>query len=254
MFCFRSDSMWTKSKRFGFVPIISFDIGTFVLPFWYRWHYYSSYIRKPFLIYDFATAPLWISLYMRKIFFSFLSVWQVFSWEGGTVFTTDESVQIDWQLPSPFHSTIYVPSTITSKVVVYDPSEKADQCSGSMKFLCGSGSVDSYLWLMDPNPDAVPYPAILVSYLTSTYYFLKVYLHHFSKIKSHKEVTKQWNQCFSYYFCLLIEGSWFGSGFVSLTNGSGSGRPKHMDPTDPDPKHWQIHSYFSSNRFSCVVF
>ncbi len=34
----------------------------------------SSYIRKPFLIYDFATAPLWISLYMRKILLSFLSV------------------------------------------------------------------------------------------------------------------------------------------------------------------------------------
>ncbi len=34
----------------------------------------SSFIRKPFLIYDFATVPLWISLYMRKIFFSFLSV------------------------------------------------------------------------------------------------------------------------------------------------------------------------------------
>ena len=31
----------------------------------------SSYIRKPFLIYDFATAPLWISLYMRKILFNF---------------------------------------------------------------------------------------------------------------------------------------------------------------------------------------
>ncbi len=30
----------------------------------------SSYIRKPFLIYDFATAPFWISLYIRKIFFS----------------------------------------------------------------------------------------------------------------------------------------------------------------------------------------
>jgi hypothetical protein len=27
----------------------------------------SSYIRKPFLIYDFATAPFWISLFMRKI-------------------------------------------------------------------------------------------------------------------------------------------------------------------------------------------
>ncbi len=34
----------------------------------------SSYIRKLFLIYDFATAPLWISLYMRKFWFSFLSV------------------------------------------------------------------------------------------------------------------------------------------------------------------------------------
>ncbi len=34
----------------------------------------SSYIRKPFLIYDFATAPLLISLYMRKIWFYFLSV------------------------------------------------------------------------------------------------------------------------------------------------------------------------------------
>jgi hypothetical protein len=26
-----------------------------------------SYIRKPFVIYDFATAPIWISLYIRKI-------------------------------------------------------------------------------------------------------------------------------------------------------------------------------------------
>ncbi len=34
----------------------------------------SSYIRKPFLIYNFATAPLWISLYIRKILFYFLSV------------------------------------------------------------------------------------------------------------------------------------------------------------------------------------
>ncbi len=31
----------------------------------------SSYIRKPFLIYDFATDPIWISLYMRKISFLF---------------------------------------------------------------------------------------------------------------------------------------------------------------------------------------
>ncbi len=37
----------------------------------------SSYIRKPFFTYDFATASLWISLYMRKIWFSFLSVYTV---------------------------------------------------------------------------------------------------------------------------------------------------------------------------------
>ena len=36
----------------------------------------SPYMRRPLDIYDFATAPFWISLYMRKIFFFFLSVWQ----------------------------------------------------------------------------------------------------------------------------------------------------------------------------------
>ncbi len=34
----------------------------------------SPYMRRPLVMYDFATAPLWISLYMRKILFSFLSV------------------------------------------------------------------------------------------------------------------------------------------------------------------------------------
>jgi hypothetical protein len=36
------------------------------------------------------------------------------------------------------------------------------------------------------------------------------------------------NQCFSYYFCLMIEGSGSrsGAGSVSLTNRSGSGMPK----------------------------
>jgi hypothetical protein len=37
----------------------------------------SSYNRKTFLIYDLPTAPLWISLYMRKILFYFLSVYRV---------------------------------------------------------------------------------------------------------------------------------------------------------------------------------
>jgi len=34
-------------------------------------------MRRPLVIYDFATAPFWISLYMRKIWFSFLSVWMI---------------------------------------------------------------------------------------------------------------------------------------------------------------------------------
>ncbi len=37
--------------------------------------YFPIYcMSTPLVIYDFATAPFWISLYMRKIWFSFLSV------------------------------------------------------------------------------------------------------------------------------------------------------------------------------------
>ncbi len=39
-FCFHSDLKRTKSKRFAFVLIISFEIGAFLLSFRYRWHYY----------------------------------------------------------------------------------------------------------------------------------------------------------------------------------------------------------------------
>jgi hypothetical protein len=59
---------------------------------------------------------------------------------------------------------------------------------------------------MDPDsysdPDAEPDPSIFIIDLQdankklikksfSTYYFLRVLLHHFSKVKSQKEVTKQ---------------------------------------------------------------
>ncbi len=53
--------------------------------------------------------------------------------------------------------------------------------------------------------------------------FRRVHLHHFSKI-SQKEVTNSRNQGFSYYFCLMIEGT----GSMTLTNGSGSRRPKNI--------------------------
>ncbi len=35
----------------------------------------SLYSRKPFLINDFTTAPFWISFYIRKVLFYFLSVY-----------------------------------------------------------------------------------------------------------------------------------------------------------------------------------
>ncbi len=63
----------------------------------------------------------------------------------------------------------------------------------------------------------------------SAYYFLKVQLHHFSKILSQKKKSQNSrNQGFSYYFGLMMEGS--GSVSIPLTIGSGSGsrRPKNM--------------------------
>ncbi len=107
-----------------------------------------------------------------------------------------------------------------------------------MTFWCGSGSgsADPCLWLMDPDPD----PAFSVVdlqdankkqifyFIFSAYYFLKIHIHLFSKIKSQKESQNSRNQGFSYYFCIMIEGS--RSGSIPLTNGSGSGsrRPKNM--------------------------
>ncbi len=67
----------------------------------------------------------------------------------------------------------------------------------------------------------------------SAYDFLKLHLHHFSKIKIQKESQNSRNQGFSYYFCMIIEGSGSGSragsGSKPLTSGSGSGswRPKN---------------------------
>ena len=49
-----------------------------------------------------------------------------------------------------------------------------------------------------------------------------VHLHNIPKIRSQKESQNSRNQGFSYYFCMMIEGS--GSGSIPLTSGS-----------DPDP-------------------
>ncbi len=73
-------------------------------------------------------------------------------------------------------------------------------------------------------------------FIFSAYYFLKVHLHLVSKIKSQKESQNSRNQGFSYYFCMMIEGS----RSIPLTNGSGSRRPKNVDldpDSDTDPQH-----------------
>ncbi len=68
--------------------------------------------------------------------------------------------------------------------------------------------------------------------ILSACYFLKVNFYYFSKIKSQKESQNSRIQGFSYYFCMMIEGSGSesraGSGSIPLTGGSGSGRPKNM--------------------------
>ncbi len=71
------------------------------------------------------------------------------------------------------------------------------QCSGSMTFWggSGSGSADPCLWLMDPDPAIVidlqdATKKLVFNTNFSAYYFLKVHLHHFSKIKSQKESQK----------------------------------------------------------------
>ncbi len=65
--------------------------------------------------------------------------------------------------------------------------------ASAAKFWYGSGSGDPYLRLRDPDADLDP--AVFVSDLQDVnifsqffaYYFLKVHLHHFSKIKSPKK-------------------------------------------------------------------
>ncbi len=61
----------------------------------------SSYIRKPFLIYDIAIAPLWISLYMRNFWFSFLSVHLAPS-------CNRHASQSSAQLQAPFYSNCWI--------------------------------------------------------------------------------------------------------------------------------------------------
>ncbi len=59
-------------------------------------------------------------------------------------------------------------------------------------------------------------------FIFSAYYFLKIHLHLFSKIKSQKKSQNSRNQGFSYYFCMMIEESRrpCGSGGSGLGSGT----------------------------------
>jgi hypothetical protein len=118
-----------------------------------------------------------------------------------------------------------------------------NQCSGSMTFWGGiriqirirgsmpltNGSGSGSIFVIDLQDAS---KILIFNTIFSAYYFLKVNLHHFSKIKSQKESQNSRNQGFSYYFCMMIEGSGSGAGSefgsIPLSSGSGSGRPKNM--------------------------
>ena len=71
------------------------------------------------------------------------------------------------------------------------------------------------------------------------YYFLKLHLHHFSKIKSNKEVTRQQELSFSYNFSLIIARKELGFCLLFLLEYRRIRRliqeaQKNTDPADPD--------------------
>jgi hypothetical protein len=108
---------------------------------------------------------------------------------------------------------------------------------GSMPLTNGSGSgFGSGSWvrilLFSSLTFKVPAKNKFFNTIFSSYYFLRLHFHHFSKIKSQKESQNSRNQGFSYYFCMMIKGSGSragsGSESIPLTSGSGSRRPKNM--------------------------
>ncbi len=103
---------------------------------------------------------------------------------------------------------------------------------------------------MNPDADAGPDPAIFVIDLpkmpTKNKFLYKNFclLHSegtctsFSKIKSQKEVTKQYESSFFLFFSLLVIE---GSGSIPLTwiRIRIHEAQKHVDPdSDPNPQHW----------------
>ncbi len=102
---------------------------------------------------------------------------------------------------------------------------------GSMPLTNGSGSCNFCHWpsRCQQKTNFLTQFFLLVTFWRHIYIIIKD--------KKSKRVTKNNRiQGFSYYFCMMIEGSGSraGSGSIPLTSGSGSGMPKkHVDP-----EHW----------------
>ncbi len=84
----------------------------------------------------------------------------------------------------------------------------------------------------------MPTKNISISFYFLCLSFLKVPLHHSSKIKSHKDVTKQQKSRFFFIFLLVDERIRIRIRTNNLRIQEDQKDQKHTDPTDPNPEHW----------------
>jgi hypothetical protein len=183
---------------------------------------------------------------------------------GSLQVPTPEAVEDERPNGHPLHQSVVQPGGRARHTHVQERSAKAtkshaQQCCGSMTFWggSGSGSADPCLWLFVPDPTILVIDLqdaskkLIFNTIFSAYYFLKLYLHNFFKIKSQKESQISKNQGFSYYFCIMIEGS----GSIPQTSGSGSGRPKNMwiriRNTGYNPEHFGELEWEASGDKQC---
>ncbi len=122
---------------------------------------------------------------------------------------------------------------ISGCVIVLMVHSRLKQCGGSMTFWGGSGSADPCLWLMDPDPVSCYFRHLpsrcqqktnFYYTIFSAYYFLKLHLHYFSKIKSQKELKIVGIKVFFTIFAWWLKDP--------------DPDPEH-DP-DPDPYLWLV--------------
>ncbi len=77
---------WKRKQNFPQILYKELQMGSvakscFLILYMRKCANISPYIRRPFVIYDFAPDPFWITFYTRKIFFSFLPGWD--GWQCG---------------------------------------------------------------------------------------------------------------------------------------------------------------------------